>query len=126
MKYVTIVAAFALSTIPFLAVAQQLPGSSNALRVADNKNCPSVHITMPKDKHAREELNKLDKKVKWDEMCVANLVGSWNKDLKDYQNRLSNPKCDPTLTQQVVNIWVSNHDDKHFQMYAGARCVAKK
>ena len=125
-KYVTVVFVFALSTISFSAVAQQPSVSSNAVRVADNKNCPSVHITMPKNKVARDELNKLDQKVKWDESCVARLVGSWNRDLKAFQDRLNNPKCDPQLTQQFVSTWVSNHDDKHFQMYAGATCKAKK
>ena len=54
------------------------------------------------------------------------LVGSWNQGLKEFQEKLNNQKCDPQLTQQFVSTWVSNHDDRHFQMYAGAQCVAKK
>jgi hypothetical protein len=130
MKYVTVVAAFALSTIAFSAVAQQPSGKhsekSSALRLADNKKCPNVTISLPKPRITRDELNKLPKNVKWDEMCVARIVGTMNQDLKDLQDRLNKPTCDPQLTQQYVESFIKNHDDSHFQTYVKLQCIAKK
>ncbi len=126
MSYKIAVTALAFSTFAFAAAAQK-PSELRLgpLRVADNKQCPSLHVSMPAHKVSRDELdNKLDKKIKWKPECVAHYVGTYNKSLDDLKDRINSPKCDPKLTQNNVETWFKDYL-RSYENAAKSLCVAK-
>ena len=106
MKHIVALATVAISTIAFSAAAQQSSdqqsNKSGFPRLAQNK-CTAVIVTFPSHKISRDELdNKLPKNFKWNNDCVARLVGIYNRDLDEIQAKLHSPKCDPGVTQHYV------------------------